>query len=171
MFTKVFIALGFAIVLFMVYLVVKMYTPSWFDTDTFSAKEMPGPAPWIHKPMPVESPHVITPGGPSTPAMKAAPQEEEVAEPPAITPSDPFVEANSSSEIKDNLRHPERMFSPGIQPQSTTSDVMSGVASNVSHVTTQAIQTFVPEMAQNGGEFMKGIAANDTLGDAEYAAF
>jgi hypothetical protein len=26
-------------------------------------------------------------------------------------------------------------------------------------------------MAQNGGEFMKGIAANDTFGDTEFASF
>jgi hypothetical protein len=35
----------------------------------------------------------------------------------------------------------------------------------------QALQTFAPEMAQNGGEFMQGIAANDTMSDKEFAAF
>jgi hypothetical protein len=48
---------------------------------------------------------------------------------------------------------------------------MSGVASQASAVTSQAIQVFAPESAQNGGEFMQGIAANDTTGEAEYAAF
>jgi hypothetical protein len=63
------------------------------------------------------------------------------------------------------------MFSPGLKPSDTNSAVMSGVASNDTLVSSQNLQTFVPEMAQNGGEFMKGIAANDTLGDTEYAAF
>jgi hypothetical protein len=48
---------------------------------------------------------------------------------------------------------------------------MSGVASTTSGNTSQAIQVFAPEMAQNGGEFMQGIAANDTLSDKEYAEF
>jgi len=48
---------------------------------------------------------------------------------------------------------------------------MSGVASTYSQTSSQALQVFAPEMAQNGGEFMQGIAANDTLTDSEYAAF
>ena len=171
MFTKVFIALGIAILLFLAYLAVKVYMPSWFENDTFSVKKAPvhEDAPWIKADEQPED-GVTTPGGPSTPAMKAMPQNEET-QPPVVTASDPFVEVNSSSDIQNNLRNPERMFSPGIKPQNTTAAVMSGVGSNESHVTAQALQTFVPEMAQNGGEFMKGIAANDTLGDAEYAAF
>lgn len=170
MFTKVLISLGIAVLLFIIYLVVKVYNPAWFDVDTFSTKQLPAEAPWVQQSAPVEPPREIAPGGPSTPNMKALPEEEEVR-PPAVTPSDPFVEENGPSEMKDNLRHPEHMFSPGLQPNNTSAAVMSGVASNESHTSAQALQTFVPEMAQNGGEFMKGIAANDTLGDAEYAAF
>lgn len=174
MFTKIFISLGIAVILFLLYLVVKMYNPSWFDFEAeisaFSGKEMPENAPWIQKNAQVEPPRVLSSGGPSTPSMKAMPQEEN-RQSPDVIPSDPFVEASGSSQIEDSMRHPERMFSPGVQPTNTSSAVMSGVASNETHVSAQALQTFVPEMAQNGGDFMKGIAANDTLGEAEYAAF
>lgn len=170
MFNKIFIALGIAILLFIVYLIVKVYNPSWFDADTFSSKEMPGEAAWIQQQPPAGPPRTISPGGPGTPNMRAIPEQAEV-EPPVVTPSDPFEEGVGSSDVKDNLRQPERMFSPGIQPIDTSSSVMSGVASNETQVTSQALQTFVPEMAQNGGEFMKGIAANDTFGDTEFASF
>lgn len=168
---KVLIALAVAVLLFIVYLIVKFYNPSWFDVDTFSTKEKHDDAPWIQQDLPASVPRVITPGGPGAPNMKPLPQTEEELPPPAVTPSDPFVEGNGSSEMSDSMRHPERMFSPGVQPKDSSSAVMSGVASNETQMTSQALQTFVPEMAQNGGEFMKGIAANDTFGDTEFASF
>lgn len=165
MFNKVLIALGVAIGLFVVYLVVRMYYPQVM-LDTFTTtSEKPAPAPWVQQAAP-SVPQVVSPGGPSTPSLKALPEEVE-PQPPAVTPRDSFEEANSSAEFTGALRHPERMFGPGVKNTDTNSVVMSGVASNES----QSLQTFVPEMAQNGGEFMKGIAANDTLGDTEYAAF
>jgi hypothetical protein len=167
MFNKVLIAVGLAISLFVVYLLVKMYAPSLM-LDTFAST--PAPAPWIQQTVVDTPPRVTVSGGPNTPSMKAMPEVVE-AQPPAVADHDSFEETASSAEFTETLRHPERMFSPGLKPSDTNSAVMSGVASNDTLVSSQNLQTFVPEMAQNGGEFMKGIAANDTLGDTEYAAF
>ena len=164
MFQKVFIALGIAVSLFVIYLIFKACTISYFEVDNFVAE-----APWVQQHPPVEPVRELAPAGPTSPNAKAN-AGEEVA-PPVVVARDPLDDPSGSNEIEDNLRHPERMFSPGVKPTDTRSVVMSGVASNETHVTSQALQTFVPEMAQNGGEFMKGIAANDTLGDTEYAAF
>jgi hypothetical protein len=164
MFQRVLIALGISVSLFVIYLVFKFYSTSYFEVDNFISN-----APLIEQQAPVEPLRIISPAGPNPPSARA-PTGEEVA-PPVVTPLDPLEDANGSQNMKDTLRHPERMFSPGVQPRDTTSSVMSGVASNETQVTSQALQTFVPEMAQNGGEFMQGIAANDTLGDTEYAAF
>lgn len=164
MFQRVLIALGIAVSLFLIYLIFKAYSTTHIDVDTFISK-----APLIEQQPPVEPLRAISPAGPNPPNSKA-PKDEEVA-PPVVTPMDPLEDAKGSQNISDTLRHPERMFSPGVQNRDTNSLVMSGVASNETQVTSQALQTFVPEMAQNGGEFMRGIAANDTLGDTEYAAF
>jgi hypothetical protein len=163
MFQKVFIALAIAVSLFVIYLVFKAYTTSYFEVDSFVAE-----APWVQQQPPVEPIRIVSSSGPTAPNAKPS-SGEEVA-PPVVVARDPLDDPSGSNEIEDNLRHPERMFSPGVKPTDTRSLVMSGVASNETHASASQ-QTFVPEMAQNGGEFMKGIAANDTLGDTEYAAF
>jgi hypothetical protein len=63
------------------------------------------------------------------------------------------------------------MFSPGVKNNNTTLRVSSAVDTPSVQVTSQALQTFSPETAQNGGFFMQGISANDTQSDAEYATF
>jgi len=161
MFTKILIALFLAVAVYVTYLFFT--TPkSWTDNDTF-APEMPAMSPPVEQQPRVKPSRVVTPSGPNPPNAQAG----EESPPPEVTPQDP----NSSGNLKDNLRHPERVFSPGVAPRDTGMGVMSGVASNSSAVTSQAIQVFAPESAQNGGEFMQGIAANDTTGEAEYAAF
>jgi len=165
MFTKILIALFLAVALYVLYLFFT--TPkSWSDNETF-APEMPAVSPPVEQQARVEPPRVISPSGPNPPNAQAG----EESPPPEVTARDPYDDPNSSGNLKDNLRHPERVFSPGVAPRDTGMGVMSGVASNASAVTSQAVQVFAPESAQNGGEFMHGIAANDTTGEAEYAAF
>ena len=121
----------------------------------------------------VEPPRVVSPAGPNPP--NAAPQpptpEEERQAPPDVTARDPLDDPNSSGDLQDNLRHPERSFSPGLKPTDVDRSVVSGVASSRSMTSSQALQTFAPEMAQNGGEFMQGIMANDTSEPGAYSAF
>lgn len=175
MFNRILIALALAVVGFVVYLLLKSYKPSWFGFDSFAST--PAAAPPVELHARVEPSHIISPAGPSPPNVApspAAPEERQVPEerePPDVTARDPLDDPNSSNDLQDNLRHPERMFSPGVKPADVDRSVMSGVASSRSLTSSQALQTFAPEMAQNGGEFMQGIAANDTMSDTEFAAF
>ena len=169
MFNRILIALAVAVAAFVAYLLVKAYKPSWFDFDSFASVQ--AAAPPIEYQPPVEPPRIVSPSGPSPPSAAPPPPQEGRQAPPDVTARDPLDDPNSSENLQDNLRHPERMFGPGVNPTDTDRSVMSGVASSRSQTSSQALQTFAPEMAQNGGEFMQGIAANDTLTDSEYAAF
>ena len=171
MFNRILISLAVAVLAFVVYLLLKSYKPSWFGFDTFSST--PGGAPPLDLQARVEPPHIVSPAGPSPPNVAPPPPvaEEERQPPPDVTARDPLDDPNSSGDLQDNLRHPERSFSPGLKPADVDRSVMSGVASSRSLTSSQALQTFAPEMAQNGGEFMQGIAANDTMSDTEFAAF
>jgi len=169
MFSRILIALAVAVAAFVAYLLLKAYKPSWFGFDHFTSVQA---APTIEYQPPVEPPRIVSPSGPSPPsaAPQPLPQEERQA-PPDVTARDPLDDPNSSENLQDNLRHPERSFSPGLKPTDVDRSVVSGVASSRSMTSSQALQTFAPEMAQNGGEFMQGIAANDTMSDTEFAAF
>jgi hypothetical protein len=159
MFHRILIALALAVVAYVIYVLA---------TRTKRDPFVPAPAPSIEQQARVEPPRVVAPSGPNPPNAASSLEREA---PPDVTARDPHDDANSSQNLQDNLRHPERSFSPGLKPSDTNTAVMSGVASTTSGNTSQAIQVFAPEMAQNGGEFMQGIAANDTLSDKEYAEF
>ena len=169
MFNRILIALAIAVFAYVAYLLLKAYRPSWFGFDNFES--IPAGAPLLEVQERVEPPRIITPAGPSSPNAVAPAISEERQPSPGVTAHDPLDEPNGSENVQDNLRHPERMFSPGMKPTETDRSVMSGVASTYSQTSSQALQVFAPEMAQNGGEFMQGIAANDTLSDTEFAAF
>jgi hypothetical protein len=180
MFNRLAIALGVAVVFYVTFLLVKAYKPSWFGYDAFTTattaverEEVPGFAPPMQQQPRVEPPLVTTPSGPSPP--NAIPNPKADYEPPEVPPEveahDPYDSPNSSSNLQDSLRQPQRMFSPGVVPTDTRLVMDSGSASPFTQVTAQSLQTFTPEMAMNGGEFMKGIAANDTTSDMNYASF
>ena len=73
--------------------------------------------------------------------------------------------------MPERLRHPERMFQPG--PDNSTRGIAeaSGIASASASQAGHAMQAFTPEFAQNGGEFMQGIMANDISEPGAYSAF
>ena len=64
------------------------------------------------------------------------------------------------------MRHPERSFGPGVDNTGTKRSVNSGTASDSVN---SAVSSFSPEFAQNGGNFMEGISANDMGAGSEYA--
>jgi len=66
-----------------------------------------------------------------------------------------------SSEFGNNFRHPEQMIEMR-PPSSMESAMQSQIASERSGPGTNNAVGFAPEMAQNGGEFMRGIGAFDT---------
>ena len=66
-----------------------------------------------------------------------------------------------SAEFGSNFRHPEQMIEshPGVSMDSV---VPSGLGSELSSPGGNQAAGYAPEMAQNGGEWMKGINAFDT---------
>lgn len=152
-----------AVVLFALY---SWYTtrtaPEYFDVNS-QQYEYPGvPSSSVE----VRSPErTVAPSGPSAPSQlsrKAAivVQEER--------PFDPQEQPHESAELPERLRNPERMFGPGLANDNT--DVVSGVSSYASQVTEDAHQVFGPEFAQNGGNFMSGVMANDTSLKTDYSS-
>lgn len=165
---RILFALLGAAFLYAMFLVLKN---TYFRQDIPVIQEdFVAPAPPVSQPIP-EPPRTISPGGPNSPNAMAPPDMPAVrVSPPGD--SDPYDETYGSSEMKDNLRHPERLFGPAPSPTDTAIAEGSGVASPTNAVVGQALQTFSPDFAQNGGEFLDGgIFANDTLSDANYSAF
>ena len=120
---------------------------------------------------PVEAPEnrVMASSGPSAPS-----QRPPRTMPPVIVqeerPFDPQEQSHESAEIPERLRHPERLYSPGLVNEGVEDSIAAGTANYASQVTQDAAQVFGPEFAQNGGLFMEGIMANDTELDVGYSA-
>jgi hypothetical protein len=103
-------------------------------------------------------------------SLPGPPPENTVIVPPE-EPYDPQDQLNESSDHPDRLRRPERSYGPGLEQNDTTTAVESGIASNSHMATMSAYQSFGPEFAQNGGQFMEnGVVANDTSVKLEYSS-
>ena len=160
---RIVTSVSLAFVLFAVY--------SWYSTQTqieepFDINSQSYEAAQPDSPPPLIPERTMAAAGPGAPAQISA-------KPPTVAneerPYDPQDKGYESAELPERLRHPERMFGPGIDNQQT-SEPIEGVASYASQVTDDAHQTFGPEFAQNGGLFMEGIMANDTQLDMGYSA-
>jgi hypothetical protein len=135
-----------------------------FDINSQSYEEV-----HVYTP-PVEAPsnRVVASGGPSAPNQLPPPG------PPVVVseerPFDPQTPVYESAELPEKLRHPERMFGPGLQNDDVQTAVAAGTASYASQETQKAHQTFGPEFAQNGGLFMGEVMANDTSLKNDYSS-
>lgn len=156
------LAIGLAAVAFLAYLIYNSYR-------TKEAFEVPAPAPLILQPIP-EPPRTVAPAGPSPP-NQSPPEDMPAVRLPAPDDSDPYDETYGSSDLQDNMRYPERLFSPAPKPTNTSLAVGADLASYHEQTVSAAIQTFKPELAQNGGSFMEGIFANDTTSSPNYSAY
>jgi hypothetical protein len=175
MFDILALALGIAVTLYVCYLVVRAYKPSWFSTkrEAFVAPPtrintppmIPAPAPPVAVPPPQEE-RVIAPGGPSPPAA-AAPDMPPVI-PPEAKPVDPYDDRNMEAPIKDSMRQPELSFGPGVDNKGMNQMAVSGVG-NAKAMSSES--PFSPEFAQNGGQFMGSVFANDLTKDDRFASF
>ena len=169
MFDKLLIALGITVALYVAWIFVSASYPNMFG-GKHDAFLNPSLAPLVEQQAPIEPPRVVSPSGPSPPS--AAPDSSEGATlPPEVNAVDPFSEDNASSNLSDNLRHPERLFSAGVRNTDTNIASASGISSQETQITGQALQMFAPENAMNGGFIMGGISANDTASNSEFAAF
>ena len=164
--------LGILLVGFVIYFLIKdkIFDPPATSyvkaTETF---EVPAPASIELRKAPIYPERVIMPSGPNPPSQEAPKGEMVVYGEPAA--SDPYYEAQESSDIPENLRYPERSFRPPPLNNNSSIAVEAGIASNNIQVTSDNSQKFQPEFIQGGGEFMPGIFANDTFSDKNYSAF
>lgn len=140
------------------YQLILKHTPFGSKEESFN---VPAPAnlppnlpPSIYAP---ERP--IAAAGPSAPVQMAEPDAEFMPPESAV---DPYAEQNESANAPEKLRNPERMFRPA--PPNDNYDAIpgSGIGGMAVQQTSNSMQTFAPEFAQNGGSFMGEVFANDT---------
>lgn len=148
---------------------------SWYTTkgtyDGFMDlnKQHYAPAEVEEPPVEASLTRIVSPGGPSAPNQRP-PRDISATVAMDERPFDPQDDTYESAEIPERLRHPERMFGPGLENTTTDDAVAAGTASYAQQATDQAYQTFGPEFAQNGGTFMDGIIANDTSINQSYSS-
>ena len=159
--TKITTAVVLAFILYALYSWFSIPQYDGFDINSQQYQAVMPP------PKPVAPAQVISAGGPSSPS--AAPVGESRIVPPE-TPYDPQEQTYESADHPDRLRHPERVYGPGLEQDDQTTAVESGIASNSHKKTMDAYQTFGPEFAQNGGSFMDSVMANDTALNSEYSS-
>jgi hypothetical protein len=129
------------------------------------------PAPIVTQPIP-EPERTIAPGGPSSPSQMPPPTHDTNERLPGPEDSDPLDDSYGSSNMKDNMRYPERLFGPAPPPVNTSIPVGAGNASVLNSGVNRALQTFSPDFAQNGAEFIPGgIFANDVFDNPNYSSF
>jgi hypothetical protein len=155
------------VLLYLGYSLVLSNTP-FGDKEAF---ESPAPA---HLPptLPVEvlePPRTIQPSGPSAPSQAAPLDSVRVTMSPQAT--DPYAEHNEGANAPENMRYPERMFRPAPANDAVDMIVDSGIGGMAQQQTANANQTFAPDFAQNGGEFMGSVFANDMDIPTNYSDF
>jgi hypothetical protein len=149
------------------FFVVRYFNKEGF-TNWDSVVETPAPGPYRREPIPRGDMNVA-PGGPNSPNVAAPLSMPAVRMPPAEA-SDPYAVTQDSADAPERLRHPERLFGPGIQPTDNQLGVVAGVASEAPSVSPQAFQTFSPEHVTNGGNFFGTVSALEDE-NPNYSAF
>lgn len=165
MFNKTLFAVGITILLFVGYLFAQYYM---FGKERF---EVPYAAPPVIQQVSAEEERTVSPGGPGAPNQMPPSRDREAERLPGPVDKDPYDETYGSSNMKEDLRHPERFFGPAPTADNVAIAAASGVAGLPGSTTPQAVQTFSPDFAQNGGEFVDGIFANDAGENPNYSAF
>ena len=161
--------IGLLIALLVVLSVILWFMPMEGFKNLDATMGVPIGAPMIeHEPRIYPARNIVS-GGPSTPNQMAHPDEVRMASPEVA--NDPYMTNEESASHPERLRHPERMYQPA--PTNSTHEIAdaSGIASSASVQASNAMGSFTPEFAQNGGEFMQGIMANDSAEPGMYSAF
>jgi hypothetical protein len=136
------------------------------SAESFS---IPAPATIEVRRPPLYAEQQVAPSGPQAPSV--APPADEVIQYGEPIAKDPYHSSQESSDIPENLRHPERSFRPTPTNEMHSIATQSGIASEHTHVSSDNSQHFQQEMIQGGGEFMPGIFANDSFTDTSFSAF
>lgn len=108
----------------------------------------------------------VSSGGPSSPNQRPSRSQ------PAVIVQeerafDPQEQNHESAAMPERLRHPERMFGPGLNNEDVETAITAG---NASKVTGESNQVFSPEFAQNGGLFMGEVTAHDVSLETHYSS-
>jgi len=142
---------------------IAYYVLTYFLTDDFT----PGKAGAISEPVSYGD-HTVSSAGPSPP--NASPH---VNMPPEMSPQpeavDPYDTQVQNADSPEQLRFPERSFSPGIIPKETDNNLNAGLAGAL-EPTPQSVHQFSPEFIGNGGKFFGEVAAIED-GNPNYSAF
>jgi len=148
------------------YCVVKYFSKEGF-VGWIVKNEVQAQGTMVQEPMP-RGDLIVASGGPNSP--NAAPP---VSMPPSVSPSpeasDPYDETSELADASESLRNPERSFGPGIVPEQTAIASASGIAGPVA-TSSQAFQTFGPELVSNGGSFFGSVSALEEE-NPNYSAF
>ena len=142
----------------------------WFmPRDGFQNLNTSAAAPVMEREPTIYPARRVVSGGPGTPNQ--LPPEHEVRMSSPEVAMDPYMTNEESASHPERLRHPERMYQPA--PTNTTHAIAdaSGVANASAARASDALGSFTPEFAQNGGEFMQGIFANDSADPGMYSSF
>jgi hypothetical protein len=127
--------------------------------DDSSSREHHAP---LHNPVQQELKQSEIPGQTTNELNTPEPLQQKVltrVEEPSA--NDTSAKIDSNAMFGSNLRHPEGMIQPSNSVTSLESDIASGVASNSVNNEHNSEFMFSSDMAQNNGEFMKGITAFD----------
>ena len=126
----------------------------YFSNESFMTF---APAAAVEEPVPRKELQV-SPGGPNPPNAAPPQMVARVAPPPEA--NDPYDGTHEDADAPEQLRYPERSFSPGVLPTQTVNHENSGLAGPVGE-SSQAIQQFSPEFVTNGGSFFGSVTANE----------
>lgn len=163
MFQNGLVILSVILIVYILYKVVPLIINKYYSTSTVEQFQKSKPAPVVSRGVfpPAEPPRVVSPGGPNPPNAATPRQVPEIKNRvPDENASDPLAETNTEVPMKDNLRQPERMFSAPPPNTGTKQGVQSGISGDTVNSPSPAGK-FGSDFAQNGGEFMSGIFAND----------
>lgn len=138
----------------------------YFSTESFT---VPGLAPIITTPIPYGTASSV-PAGPNSPSFAPPAYKGVPHVPEAVEANDPYRETHEDAYAEENLRHPERSYSPGIYGNSTQIAQASGVANHQVAGSNHAFQQFAPEFASTGG-FVDGDIAPHEEETNFYSAF
>ena len=167
MFQTVLIGLSLLVISSIVYVVFRAWRNGMARSEPFQRQGSmppilaPASAPPVEVPVSTEPPRIVAPAGPNPP--NASGGGKKVSFSPEAEPTDPYDDVNGETPLRDSMRRPERSFGPGLENTGTNLSVDAGISSRSVE---NAVGSFSPEFAQNGGDFMKGIGANDMTMDS-----
>lgn len=161
--------MSFRVALLLGILIVLSFALYFIPREGFQTLDTSAAAPILERQPRIYPARTVVSSGPATPNQE--PPSDEVIMTPPEAAHDPYEPPQDSATIPERMRYPERMFQPA--PSNSTREIAeaAGIASASASRASQAMTSFAPEVAQNGGEFMDGIFANDTSEPGVFSSF